>query len=48
MTMELSKTSYEGLIIMPANRVREYLDWKCKFDKELAKKKEEEMENLRV
>ena len=42
--MELSKTGYDGVMIMPAIRVQEYIDWKIKFDKDMAKRREEELE----
>ena len=41
MAIELSGQSYEDLVQMPVKRLEEYIEWKIKFDADVAKLKEE-------
>ena len=41
MAMELSKQSYADIESMPVKRLEEYIEWKIKFDSDVAKLKEE-------
>ena len=45
-TIELSKCSYLDVMSMPVARLRAYKEWKIKWDREVAKAKQEELENL--
>ena len=44
--MELGKQQYLSIMEMPAKRLDNYLDWKLKFDEEMAKLKAEKLEQI--
>lgn len=46
--MELGKMSYSDVMIMPVNRLEEYLSWKIKFDQEREKAKADSLEQIKV
>ena len=44
--MELAKIPYNDILEMPVNKVEKYLNWKMKFDEELAKAKADKLEQI--
>jgi len=44
--MELGKQQYPSVMEMPVHRLDNYLEWKIKFDEELAKLKAEKLEQI--
>ena len=45
-TIEMSKMSYQDIMLMPVDKLRQYLKWKNKFDEEVAKQREKELGNI--
>jgi len=43
--MEISKQSYSDVMRMPVYKMHEYLRWKQKFDEDVAKQREIDLEN---
>jgi len=46
LTMELGKQQYPAIMSMPVQRLDNYLEWKIKFDEEMAKLKAEKLEQI--
>lgn len=44
--MELSKQSYIDVIKMPVNMLSKYLEWKLKYDRDIAKMKVDKLEQI--
>jgi hypothetical protein len=44
--MELGKQQYASIIQMPVKRLEKYIKWKMKFDEDVAKMKEEQLNDL--
>ena len=47
MAMNLSGQSYVDIIEMPVKKLEEYIEWKTKFDSDIAKMKEEYLKNIK-
>jgi hypothetical protein len=44
--MELGKQQYTSIMQMPVKRLENYINWKIKFDEDVAKAKEEQLNDL--
>jgi hypothetical protein len=44
--MELGKQPYTSVMEMPVKRLSNYLKWKIKFDEEVAKAKEDQLNDM--
>jgi hypothetical protein len=44
--MELGKQPYTSVMQMPVKRLSNYIEWKIKFDEEIARMKEEQLSDL--
>jgi len=46
--MELGKQEYTTVMNMPVNRLRKYLTWKIKYDREMLKSRSEKLNSIRL
>ena len=46
--MELGKMSWSEVMVMPVNRLEQYLTWKIKFDQDREKAKADSLEQIKV
>ena len=45
LAIELGKLSYDSIMKMPVNRFYNYINWKIKFDEDVARMKKEQLDS---